>query len=165
MLGSGLTSLQTELLELQPALIRFARRLCSSAIDVEDLVQETNMKALGNLDKFQQGTRLKSWLFTIMRNSFCTRHQVGKREVVGLTLDVAARQVSQGSQEWNLRGREVEAAVVKLPVLYRTAFDLVLVEGASYKDAADRCGCPVGTIKSRVARARQMLADELGSFN
>jgi len=165
MRGSGLTSLKSELLELQPALTKFARRFCTAAAEVEDLVQETNMKALANLDKFQQGTRLKSWMFTIMRNTFCTRHQVGKREVVGLDLDVAGRQVCQGSQEWHLRAREVEAAVVRLPGQYRTAFDLIIIEGVSYGDAAERCGCPVGTIKSRVARARQMLTDELGSFN
>jgi RNA polymerase sigma-70 factor (ECF subfamily) len=122
------------------------------------------MKALANLDKFHEGTSLKSWMFTIMRNTFCTKHQVSKRERVGLH-DLDYRQAVQPHQEWSLRGRELETAVATLPTSYRSAFDLVILEGSSYEDAAQRCGCPIGTMKSRVARARQHLAEKLGPLS
>jgi RNA polymerase sigma-70 factor (ECF subfamily) len=119
------------------------------------------MRALANLDKFHEGTHLKSWMFTIMRNTFCTKHHVSKRERIGLD-DLDYRQAVQPHQEWSLRGRELEVAVACLPPHYRSAFDLVIIEGTSYEDAAQRCGCAIGTVKSRVARARQHLAERLG---
>lgn len=80
-----------ELLEHLPALRNFARRFHSSPSDVDDLVQETSLKAIANADKFQRGTQLRSWLFTIMRNTFCTKFGLTKREDVGLADDTAHR--------------------------------------------------------------------------
>ncbi|MDI6837313.1 MAG: sigma factor, partial [Rhizobiaceae bacterium] len=68
-----------EIVDLIPALRAFARSLCRQPDEADDLVQETLMKALGNLDKFERGTRLKSWLFTIMRNTFLTRRRTAGR--------------------------------------------------------------------------------------
>jgi RNA polymerase sigma-70 factor (ECF subfamily) len=149
------------MIELIPALKRFARSFCGSSIEAEDLVQDTILKALSNLDKFREGTRLKSWMFTIMRNTYCTKFAVARRERVGLGDDLDYLQVTQPHQEWSLRGRELETAIASLPHQYRSAFDLIFIEGVSYEVAARRCGCPVGTLKSRVSRAREQLTHKL----
>lgn len=149
--------LDRELIDLIPALRRFAGRFCRSPYDAEDLVQETLVKGLANLDKFQEGTRLKSWLFTILRNTFNTRYSVAKREHVGISDTLMARATVEPHQEWTLRGQELEIAIADLPACYRTPVQLVVVQGLSYDDAARECSCPVGTIKSRVNRARERL--------
>jgi RNA polymerase sigma-70 factor (ECF subfamily) len=153
--------LEAELIELIPALRKFARRFYASQTDIDDLVQDTLLKALNNIDKFQQGTRLKSWMFTIMRNSFCTRFGVAKREHVGFDEAMTARSVVQPHQEWSVRGHELERAISGLPVRYRTAIDMIFIQGISYEEAARRCECPVGTVKSRVNRARERITQQL----
>ncbi|RWX79342.1 sigma-70 family RNA polymerase sigma factor [Neorhizobium lilium] len=154
--------LEAELIELMPALRKFARRFYSSSTDIDDLVQETLLKALSNIDRFEEGTRLKSWMFTIMRNSFCTRFGLAKREHVGFDDALARRSVVQPHQEWSVRGHELEAAISNLPERYRTAIDLIFIQGVSYEEAAKRCDCPVGTVKSRVNRAREKITLQLG---
>lgn len=153
--------IEKELVSYVPALQKFARRFHTSANDVDDLVQETIVKALANLDKYQPGTQLKSWLFTIMRNTFCTKFGIAKREHVGLDDDCAMRSSVQPAQEWSIRGRELEAAILRLPDHYRKALDLIFIQGVSYDAAAIVCCCPIGTIKSRVNRAREILTREL----
>jgi RNA polymerase sigma factor (sigma-70 family) len=153
--------LEAELIELIPALRKFARRFYASPTDIDDLVQETLVKAIGNLDKFVEGTRLKSWVFTIMRNSFCTRFGLARREHVGFDDGLARRASVQPNQEWSVRGHELEDAISRLPERYRTAIDMIFVQGISYEAAAKRCGCPVGTVKSRVNRAREKISEEL----
>ncbi|SIQ01190.1 RNA polymerase sigma-70 factor, ECF subfamily [Rhizobium sp. RU35A] len=152
---------RAEMLELIPALRSFARRLDRSPSNVDDLVQETLMRALANLDKFQEGTSLKSWLFTILRNTFCTRFGLAKREIVGLDDCASARPTVNAPQEWAVRAQEFHRAFLDLPRHYRDAVDIILIQGQSYEVAAERCGCPVGTIKSRVNRARAQLAQQL----
>lgn len=154
--------IETAVIELLPALRNFARRFCKQEGDVEDLVQDTVVKALGNIDKFQEGTRLKSWLFTIMRNAFSTRYGVAKRTVLGLDYMMGMAPSQQASQEWVMRGRDFEIAFSALPDCYRDAAQMILLDGASYEDAATRCGCRVGTVKSRVNRARAHLATSMG---
>lgn len=153
--------IEEELVSYVPALHKFARRFHTSANDVDDLVQETLVKALGNLDKYQPGTQLKSWLFTILRNTFCTKFGLAKRELVGLDDDFAELSCVHPSQEWTVRGRELEAAIRRLPEHYRAAFDLIFINGVSYEGAAVHFHCPIGTVKSRVNRAREILAREL----
>jgi RNA polymerase sigma factor (sigma-70 family) len=153
--------LEDELVSFIPALQKFARRFHSSPGDVDDLVQETVMKGLSNLDKYQPGTQLKSWLFTIMRNTFCTKFGLLKREHVGLDDDCASRSAVQPAQEWSVRGHELEAAIGRLPEHYRAALDLVFIQGVSYEVAAQSFDCPIGTVKSRVNRAREILTREL----
>lgn len=155
------TEFEKELVELIPALRKFARRFYASPNDIDDLVQETLSKALGNADKYESGTRLKSWLFTIMRNTFCTRFASAKREPVGLEDDVEGRVSVQPQQEWSIRGQELTGAIERLPARFRTAIDLVFIQGVSYEAAALACGCPIGTMKSRVNRAREKLTAEL----
>ncbi|WP_245447900.1 sigma-70 family RNA polymerase sigma factor [Neorhizobium sp. T6_25] len=149
---------EAELLEHIPAVRQFARRFHAAPTDVDDLVQETLTKAIANSAKFRRGTQLRSWLFTILRNSFCSKYGLAKRESVGLGEDSAAWVIIQPSQEWSVRGRELEKAIAALPVHYQTALELIFVDGQTYEDAAHRCGCPVGTMKSRVNRARLQLS-------
>lgn len=151
-----------DVVSLIPALRSFARRLCREQWEVDDLVQETLMRALANVDKFEEGTRLKSWLFTIMRNTFSTRYSVNKRYVIGLDDFIALVPAVPPSQEWSIRGRELERAMDALPDGFRQAANLILIDGASYEEAAGACGCKVGTVKSRVNRARSFLAAHMG---
>lgn len=155
----GFTS--AELIDCVPALRNFARRFQASPCDIDDLVQETLAKALSNADKFQEGTRLKSWLFTIMRNHFCTKYGLRKRECLTAPEDIVSLATTAAGQEWSIRGKELEQAIAALPVQYRSALSMIFVEGISYEEASNRCGCPIGTIKSRVSRARDSLSKSL----
>lgn len=148
---------EIELLEHLPALRNFARRFHSSPTDVDDLVQETYAKAIANAEKFEQGTRLRSWLFTIMRNTFCTKFGLTRREDVGLADDTALQVSVPATQEWSLRGQELERAISNLPDHHREAIEMIFIDCLSYEDAAQRCGCALGTMKSRVNRARLQL--------
>ena len=153
--------IEAELLELLPALHKFARRFYSSPNDIDDLVQDTVVKVLGNLEKFEEGTRLKSWMFTIMRNTFCTRFGLSKREHVGIDDVLSQKATVQPQQEWSLRGQELEEAISSLPKPSRDAISIVFIQGESYEEAAKRLGCPIGTVKSRVNRARERIAEQL----
>jgi RNA polymerase sigma-70 factor (ECF subfamily) len=155
-------SFEQELVSLLPALRRFASRFHASRSDIDDLVQETVKKALANSEKFQPGTSLKSWLFTIMRNTFCTGFRLVEREPTGVIDDYANHCSMSPGQEWSIRGHELEAGISHLPDTYRSAFILVVLGGASYEDAAATSCCAVGTIKSRVSRARDILTKQLG---
>ncbi len=153
--------LQTEIVELIPALRAFARTFHRNSSDADDLVQETLTKALANLEQFDPGTRLKSWLFTIMRNTFCTKFRIAKREGPGAKKCVSGVGIAQPSQEWTIRAKELERACNLLPEPYRAVLEYVVIEGRSYDDAAQKFGCAIGTVKSRINRARQQLAAQL----
>jgi len=145
---------------LTPALQAFARRFVRTQDDIDDLVQETLLKAIRAIDHYQPGTALKSWLFTIMRNTFCTNYARRRREPVepdNATWDVA----TAPAQEWSARRHELQVAMNGLPENQRRALMLVAL-GSSYEETAEICGCRVGTIKSRVNRARQDLIVALG---
>lgn len=144
-----------------PALRRFARRLTSSLSDAEDLVQETVMRALRSAHQFQPGTRLRSWLFTIMRNTFNTEYRRRYREIVGLDEDYFDRAGMPATQEWAIRRGELRSALGRIPAQSRRTLLLVAM-GVSYIDAARLCQCEIGTVKSRVNRARKLLKDEIG---
>ena len=153
---------QSEVVELIPALRAFARTFCPKSEEADDLVHETLTKALANLDKFEPGTRLKSWLFTIMRNTFCTRFKKSSRETVGLSQGASASLVTEATQEWTVQADEVRRALERLPEHHREMLVLIVMLGERYEDAAAICGCAVGTVKSRLSRARQQLRRELG---
>jgi RNA polymerase sigma factor (sigma-70 family) len=150
------------IVDLIPALRAFARTFCPQESDADDLVQETLAKAIANIDKFEPGTRMKSWLFTIMRNTFCTRIKAYRREAPGLMGCASERQAVESAQEWSVRCREVRAAINMLPRHQREVLVLIGVLGVSYDEAADICGCAIGTIKSRLSRARVGLLEILG---
>ena len=153
---------RAEIVSLLPALKSFARRFERGDMDADDLVQETLSKALGHLNQFQQGTSLKSWLFTIMRNTYCSSYKRRKREPLGCIEDLAEYQIPMKStQDWSLRALDVQAAIEKLQPSYRHALLLVAM-GTSYEESAVICRCEIGTIKSRVNRARSHLLELLG---
>ncbi|TPI77995.1 sigma-70 family RNA polymerase sigma factor [Mesorhizobium sp. B2-8-9] len=153
---------ETSIVALIPALRAFARTFCREAYDADDLVQETLTKGLANLDKFEPGTRLKSWLFTIMRNTHYTRVKAAAREAPGLLDCASSRPISEPSQDWSVQSREVHQAIQKLPSHQREVLMLIGVLGFSYEETAEICGCAVGTVKSRLNRARAGVLEFLG---
>lgn len=150
------------LVGLIPALRAFARTFQKEPDKADDLVQETLTKAIANIDKYESGTRMKSWLFTIMRNTFYTQYKLQTRESPGAADDVSSRLTVEASQEWTSRSRELRSALERLPMHQREAIVLIGVLGVSYDEASDICGCAIGTIKSRLNRARASLLEELG---
>ncbi len=145
-----------------PALRAYAWSLTRRQQDVDDLVQETLTKAIANIDRFQRGTNLRAWLMTIMRNSFYNDVTKRKREQTGGADCVSARAWVAGTQEWTIRGSEIMRAVSALPAHYRQTLILVVMLGESYETTADICGIAIGTVKSRVNRARAMVLEQLG---
>lgn len=152
----------SEIVELIPALRAFARTFYRDANDADDLVQETLTKGLSHLHQFEVGTSMKSWLFTIMRNTFYTRIKVSKREAPGSADCVSAKPIVGATQEWSARGLEIHSAIQRLPEQQREVMMLIGVLGMSYEEAATICNCAIGTIKSRLNRARLRLLVELG---
>jgi RNA polymerase sigma-70 factor (ECF subfamily) len=148
-----------EVLVLHPALCAFARRLLRQPADVEDLVQDTIMKALSAQDRFQEGTNLKAWLFTIMRNSFNSRWRRGLRETLPGAEAIAASAVTPATQTVELWAKQaIDRMLRDLSPAHRDILILIPVMGVSYEEAAVACGCSVGTVKSRLSRARGALA-------
>ncbi|MDI6027520.1 sigma-70 family RNA polymerase sigma factor [Corticibacterium sp. UT-5YL-CI-8] len=150
------------IVELIPALRAFARTFCRNPDDADDLVQDTLVKALNAFESFQPGTRLKSWMFTIMRNTFYTKIKIYTREAPGAADCVATIPATEAPQEWSIRGREVREALARLPQHQREVLTLIGIFGESYEDTAAICGCAIGTVKSRLNRARLSILDELG---
>ncbi len=151
-----------EVVQLIPALRAFARTFCREPNDADDLVQETLTKAIAKIHQFEKGTRLKSWLFTIMRNAFYNRVVITNREGPGLADCVSGLPSSRPTQEWSLRASDARRALDRLPRHQRDILVLIAINGTSYKDAAEICGCDIGTIKSRLSRSRSSLLSELG---
>src|SRR5262249_18933729 len=141
-----------------PSLRAFAISLSGNADRADDLVQETLLRALANIDSFQPGSNLPAWLFTILRNLFRSDYRKRRREVEGAGGHYATPLTTQPSQSAHLEFEEFRTALDKLPQDQREALILVGASGFSYEDAAAICGCAVGTIKSRVNRARSKLA-------
>jgi RNA polymerase sigma factor (sigma-70 family) len=164
-LANGKTSLSTpennEIVELLPALRAFARTFFRDADSADDLVQETLLKGLANVHQFQLGTSMKSWLFTIMRNTFYTQIKINQREMPGSADCVSHKPVHDATQEWSARGRDIAEALQRLPQEQREIIILIGVLGVSYEEASKICGCAMGTIKSRLNRARHRLLREL----
>lgn len=150
------------IVDLIPALRAFARTFYRNPTDADDLVQDTLLKALKSFGSFEPDTRLKSWMFTIMRNTFYTRAKVYAREAPGVADCVGNRPAVEASQEWSLRSREVRDAIERLPHHHREVLILIGVLGVSYEETAEICGCAMGTVKSRLNRARQRILDDLG---
>ena len=151
-----------EVVDLIPALRAFARTFCKDPSDADDLVQETLTKAIAKLDSFEPGTRLKSWLFTIMRNAFYNRITILTREAPGAEDCVSTSPVCGPSQEWSVRASEMRRAIDRLPEAQKEIVVLVGLLGTSYKDAAEICNCDIGTVKSRLSRSRSTLLAEFG---
>src|SRR5262250_2689588 len=154
-------SVRDGILATLPSLRAFAISLSGNVDRADDLVQETLLRALANIDSFEPGTNLPAWLFTILRNLFRSEYRKRRREVEDSDGRFAESLKSHPEQTGRVEFSEFRAALAKLPSDQREALILVGASGFSYDDAAAICGCAVGTIKSRVNRARTRLADLL----
>ncbi len=146
---------------LLPQLRAFAWSLSRNAADADDLVQDTLIKAWTHKDKFEDkveaGANLRAWLFTILRNTYYTAVLKRRREVADEDGKHAARLSAAPTQEWSVAMKAMQAALQRLPPEHREALILVGAAGLTYEEAAEICGCALGTIKSRVNRARARL--------
>ncbi len=148
---------KADLLELIPFLRAFARSLCGSPDTADDLAQEALVKAWQARASFAAGTNLKAWLFTILRNQFYSDRRRAWRQVPW-DEDAAERiPGASGQQSWAAELSDTTRALTALSDEQREALILVGAGGFSYEDAARICNCAVGTVKSRVARARRAL--------
>lgn len=139
----------------------FALSLSGQHDRADDLVQETLIKAWAAQHRFTPGSSLRAWLFTIMRNTFYSDYRKSRREAPDRDGESAARLFVNPEQNGHLDLDDLKAALAKLPEDQRVAVLLVGASGVSYEEAAQICGCALGTIKSRVNRARQKLMQHL----
>lgn len=146
-----------------PSLRAFAASLSGSISLADDLVQDTLLKAWANADKFERGTNMRAWLFTILRNIYYSLYRKRSREVQDSDGIHAQRLAVHADQEGHLAVADFAAALAKLPEEQREALIMVGASGISYEEAAEICGVALGTIKSRVNRARSRLAEMLST--
>lgn len=151
-----------ELTDHLPAMRAFAISLTRNVSSADDLVQESVVKAWSNLDKFQAGTNMRAWLFTILRNTFYSDRRKMKREVPDPDGAIAGRMATKPEHDARLAFGEFLAAFDVLSPEHREVLVLVGAEGFSYEEAAETMGVAVGTVKSRANRARARLAEILG---
>jgi RNA polymerase sigma-70 factor (ECF subfamily) len=144
-----------------PSLRAFAISLSGNVDRADDLVQETLLRAMANIDSFQPGTNMSAWLFTILRNLFRSEYRKRRREVEDTDGSYAESLKSHPEQHSRVEFEEFRAALARLPADQSEALLLVGASGFSYEEAAEICECAVGTIKSRVNRARTRLAELL----
>ena len=145
-----------------PALRAFAFSLTYDFDRSDDLVQDTLVKAWIKADSFARGTNLTAWLFTILRNLFYSEQRKRKREVEDADGALAGKLASLPEQEVRVELAEFQAALDRLPDTQREALILVGAQSFTYEEAAEICGVAVGTVKSRVSRARSRLIEALG---
>ncbi len=163
-----------EALPHENALYNYALKISGNADDAQDLVQETYYKAYRHFDKFQTGTNSKAWMFMILKNSFINDYRKSKREPYKLDYEQIQNFYenvkSDRAQENNLDKEfyndllddDLTAAIDQLPTKMREVFLLCDLDGNSYEETAELVGCPVGTVRSRLARATTYAS---GNFN
>ncbi len=154
-------SFKDELVAEMGNLRAFAISLSGSASLADDLVQETLLRAWSKSDKFQPGTSLRAWLFTILRNIYYSNYRKRGREVQDSDGAYARRLIVSGDQESHLDLEDFRKALTKLPAEQREVLTLVGASGLSYEEAAEICDVEIGTIKSRLSRARSKLVELL----
>ena len=150
-----------DILALVPHLRAFARNLCRGADMAEDLAQEALVKAWRSQDRFEPGTNLKAWLFTILRNEFYSQRRRNWRQTHWDEVKAGRIAGPPDPQFWALQLSDTERGLRDLPDGQREALILIAAAGFSYEEAAEICGTAIGTMKSRVARGRLALADIL----
>jgi RNA polymerase sigma-70 factor (ECF subfamily) len=155
-------SVRDEMLAAVPKLRAFAISISGNVDRADDLVQETLLRAMANINLFQPGTNMVAWLFTILRNLFRSEYRKRRREVEDSDGSYANMLKTQPEQDGRVEFEEFRTALAKLPEDQREALILVGASGFSYEEAAAICNCAVGTIKSRVNRARNRLCELLG---
>jgi RNA polymerase sigma factor (sigma-70 family) len=155
------------------AAYRFATMLCGDPVYAEDLVQETMLRAFRSWHRFRSGTNARAWLFTILRNVFISDYRRNRRRDHTVDLSEVEEITVVEPMEGNdpetrlLQGHvddEVLACIAKLPEVYRSTLLLSDVEDLSYEEVAKVLGLPLGTVKSRLFRARQILQRQLYDY-
>jgi RNA polymerase sigma-70 factor (ECF subfamily) len=151
---------KADILEAVPHLRAFAISLTGDLDRADDLVQEAIVRGLSHLDSFTPGTNMQAWLFTILRNQFHTGYRKRRREVEDPDGQYAAKLAAAPTQDGYINLKDLGTALLQIPVEQREAV-LLVAGGISYEEAAQICGVAIGTIKSRVNRARHALAERL----
>ena len=153
---------RAKLAEVLPQLRAFARSLTSARPDMaDDLVQDALLRAWTARDKFQEGTNFRAWMFVILRNLFLSEMRRNKFRGEWNDLTAEKKLVAEASQERHIELSDLQRALAMLPLGQREALILVGAGGFSYQDTAEITGVAVGTVKSRVARARTALEEIL----
>lgn len=158
-----------------PRLFRIGMRLTHQPCESQDLVQEALAKAWANWHRFEQSGSLGAWLSRILINTFISRHRhqkvvettAARPDILGHLYDPARLEEADAPEgTWHSRhfSDEVLAALAALPTHYRQVVELVDVQGLAYKEAADELGCPLGTVMSRLHRARKLLREQLADY-
>jgi RNA polymerase sigma-70 factor (ECF subfamily) len=153
--------IKQEMVAAIPRLRAFAVSLCGNPDRADDLVQETLAKALLNIKSFSVGTNLLAWLFTILRNAYYSEFRKRRREVADVDGSLSGALVSKADQDDHMEMLDFRRALQKLSPDQREALILIGATGLSYEEAAEVCKCAVGTMKSRVSRARSRLSELL----
>lgn len=161
-------ALEADALAYLDALYAVARRLTSNVADAEDLVQETYLRAFRFAHRFEPGTNLKAWLFTILHNTFRNQRRDARRDPVAADSEAVetarAPAPAPSPEERLLRAatkEEVQAAIDRLPPAFRDAVWLRDVEEFSYAEIAEILAVPPGTVMSRISRGRRLLYADL----
>ena len=163
--GATEEELREEMLAALPRVRRFAYALTGSRVDGDDLVQAVCERALARLDQFRPGTRMDSWLFRITQTSWVERHRSERLRRPAADLDAVRHVAGEDGRkvvEARLTLERVRRIVAGLPEDQRSVLALVTVDGRSYREAAESLGVPIGTVMSRLARARRRIAEALG---
>jgi RNA polymerase sigma-70 factor, ECF subfamily len=159
--NDGIENIQEQIVALLPRLRRFARNLVRNPHDADDVVQIAVERALLRLDQWRTDARLDSWLFKILRNAWIDEVRARARRAKILMPEEAGEQIGEATMEREIDRWSAETALARLPEDQRLAVGLVLIEGLSYKDAAEVLDVPVGTLTSRLARGREALQEML----
>jgi RNA polymerase sigma-70 factor, ECF subfamily len=146
-----------EIEAMLPNLRRYARALTHHPEDADDVVQDALLSAFAKWHQFRPGTNLRAWLFTIVRNAFHDRVR-SRRRHMAMPLCEGEDLATSGNQEQHVRCREVASAFRRLPSHSREIISIVVFEGMSYEEAAEVLGIRVGTVRSRLSRARSALS-------
>lgn len=161
-MSSANETIRSQLPALLPRLRRFARALAKHAADADDVVQIAIERALTRGEQWNPAMRLESWMFGIIRNAWIDETRSRKRRGALFAPEELGEHVGADSMENETTALSVQDAMARLPEEQRTAVALVLVEGLSYKEAAEIMDIPIGTLTSRLARGREALQAMLG---
>lgn len=154
---SATETLRREIVELLPRLRRFGRTVTRHREDADDLVQIAVERALTRADQWQPGTRLDSWIFRIMQNAWIDEVRARQRRDLTFVPEELGEQVGVSTTDAQIDAIAVRKAISQLNEDQRSVVGLVLIEGLPYKEAAEVLDIPIGTLTSRLARAREAL--------
>ncbi|WP_426416692.1 sigma-70 family RNA polymerase sigma factor [Aestuariirhabdus sp. LZHN29] len=156
--------LKRTLTELYPQMQRFAMRLCNDHHDAEDLVQQAYSRALERLNQFQEGTRLDSWMYRIVQNLYFNQRNAQAVVARKRPYLVIENEQPDSSEQLEVRKslERVLETMASMPESFRLVLLLISIEGLSYKEVSVALDLPIGTVTSRLARARKIIVEQCG---